>query len=212
MRNRIQRMHFRGRVYNFILKCWLEFWGLPDPWVYQEAARLASVREGDKVLDVGCGTGFLAIIFKKMVGERGDVKGIDPAPKRLEKARRRAKRERLAIDFREGTIENIPFADGSFDVVSSTFVFHHLSMALKKEGLREIQRVLKPEGRFLLVDFDRILNPLVGLLAWLAYPFDEGIRLQIRGGLLQFLEKEGFSETKVVKRRAGAISFIQLRK
>ncbi len=131
-------MHLKNRVHNFILKGWLEFWGLPDPWFYQEAARQASVREGDKVLDIGCGNGFLAVIFKKMVGERGDIKGIDPALNRLEKARKRAKREGLAIDFREGAIENIPFADGSFDVVTSTFMFHHLSIKLKKEGLREI--------------------------------------------------------------------------
>jgi len=49
-------------------------------------------------------------------------------------------------------------------------------------------------------------------LAWSAYPFDEGLRLHIRGKLLHFLEREGFREAKVIKRRAGAISFIQLRK
>jgi len=205
-------MHLKNRVHNFILKSWLEFWGLPDPWLYQEAARLASVKEGDKVLDVGCGSGFLAIIFKKMAGEKGDVKGIDPAVKRLERARRRAKEEGVNIDFREGAVENIRFADSSFDVVSSSFMFHHLSIKLKKEGLREIQRVLKPEGHFLLADFDRILNPFVGLLAWPAYPFDEGLRLHIRGEVLQFLKREGFREAEVIKRRAGAISFIQLRK
>ena len=205
-------MAFRSQVHNFILKCWLKFWGLPDPWFYQEAARQASVKEGYKVLGVGCGTGFLAIILKKMAGERGNVKGIDPAVKRLEKARKRAKEEGVDIDFREGAIENIPFADSSFDAVTSSFMFHHLSIKLKREGLREIQRVLKPEGHFLLADFDRILNPFVDLLAWPAYPVDEGLRLHIRGKLLQFLEREGFREAKVIKRRTGAISFIQLRK
>lgn len=205
-------MAFRSRVHNFILKCWLKFWGLPDPWFYQEAARLASVKEGDRVLDVGCGTGFLAIILKKMAGEKGDVKGIDPASKRLEKARKRAKKEGLDIDFKEASIEKIPFEDNSFDVVTSTFMFHHLSVKSKKEGLRQIQRVLKPEGRFLLADLDRILNPFVGLLAWPGYPFDEGLRLHIRGKLLEFLGRGGFREAKVVERRAGSISFIQLRK
>ena len=204
-------MNLKDRVYGFALNFWLKFWGFPDPWFYQQAARLASVKEGDRVLDVGCGTGFLAIILKKMAGGSGDVKGIDPASKRLEKARRRAEKVGLDIDFTEGSMEHIPFEDNFFDVVTSTFMFHHLSIGLKKEGLREVQRVLKPEGHLLVADFDRVLNPFVGLLLWPFYLFNKGIRLHIGGKLFEFLEKAGFTEAKLIKRRAASISFIDLR-
>lgn len=202
----------KDRVSDLLLNFWLKFWAFPDRWFYQQAARLASVKEGDRVLDVGCGTGFLAIILKKMAGGSGDVKGIDPASKRLEKARRRAEKVGLDIDFREGSIEHIPFEDNLFDVVTSTFMFHHLSIGLKKEGLREVQRVLKPEGHLLVADFDRVLNPSVGLFLWPFCLFDEGVRLHARGKLLEFFKKAGFTEVKLIKRRAGSISFIDLRK
>jgi ubiquinone/menaquinone biosynthesis C-methylase UbiE len=114
---------------------------------------LAQIQAGEAVLDVGCGTGTLAIVAKKRVGEIGRVYGIDPSAQLLAGARRKAARARLPIDFQQEGIERMPFPNQSFDLVLSTFMMHHLSDDLKRQGLSEIARVLKPQGRLLVVDF-----------------------------------------------------------
>lgn len=116
---------------------------------------LARLHLGESVLDVGCGTGTLALEASQHVGKTGRVSGIDPSAPLLAGARRKAKRASLPIDFQNGQIEHIPFPDQSFDVVLSTFVLHHVPDDLKRQGLAEIVRVLKPEGHLLVVDFKR---------------------------------------------------------
>lgn len=107
------------------------------------------------MLDVGCGTGTLAIIAKQHVGAAGQVSGIDPGLKQITRARSKAEKAGLSIDFQVGVIEQLAFADQSFDIVLSTFMMHVMPDDLKRQGLAEIARVLKPEGRLLVVDFRR---------------------------------------------------------
>jgi ubiquinone/menaquinone biosynthesis C-methylase UbiE len=116
---------------------------------------LARLQVGEAVLDVGCGTGTLALVAKARVGATGRVAGIDPSAPLLAGARRKAARRALAIDFQLGGIEQIPFPDQSFDVVLCTFMLHHLPDDLKRQGLMEVARVLKEGGRLLIVDFRR---------------------------------------------------------
>jgi ubiquinone/menaquinone biosynthesis C-methylase UbiE len=116
---------------------------------------LAQLRPGETVLDVGCGTGTLALVAKERVGATGRVYGIDPGPKQLAQARLKAVKAGLAIDFQQGVIEQLAFPDQSFDVVLSTLMMHHLPDDLKRQGLSEIVRVLKPGGRLVVVDFKR---------------------------------------------------------
>ena len=113
---------------------------------------LAQVTGGEAALDVGCGTGDLTLEVARRVGSSGLVSGIDAAPEMVARARQKARRRHLAIDFRVEPAERLSFADQTFDVVISSLVFHHLPVALKREALAEIRRVLKPGGRLLLVD------------------------------------------------------------
>lgn len=116
---------------------------------------LTETRPGESVLDVGCGTGTLALQAYERVGATGHVYGIDPGPKQIARARAKAGRAGLSIAFRVGVIEQLSFADQSVDVVMSTFMMHTLPDELKRQGLAEIARVLKPGGRLLVVDFKR---------------------------------------------------------
>jgi len=122
-------------------------------------ADLAQLQPGEVVLDVGCGTGTLAIIARQRVGETGRVSGIDPSQQMIARARRKAERAGLTIDFQIGVIEQLSFPDQSLDVVLSTFMMHHLPDDLKRQGLAEIVRVLKPEGRLLVVDMKGPAGP-----------------------------------------------------
>ncbi|GAC1694248.1 MAG: hypothetical protein PVS3B1_33000 [Ktedonobacteraceae bacterium] len=117
------------------------------------AIDLAHIQSGAAVLDVGCGTGTVVIEVQRRVGATGRVAGIDPGTEMIARARAKAARRNMPIEFQIGVIEQLPFPDQTFDVVLSTLMMHHLSFPLKRQGLAEIVRVLKPGGRLVIADF-----------------------------------------------------------
>jgi ubiquinone/menaquinone biosynthesis C-methylase UbiE len=119
----------------------------------QRTANLAGLQPGEQVLDVGCGTGTLALEVQQRVGAAGRVVGIDPGTQQIARARAKAARRNVPFDFQIGMIEQLPFPDQTFDVVLSTIMLHHLPDDLKRQGLAEIARVLKPGGRLVIADF-----------------------------------------------------------
>jgi ubiquinone/menaquinone biosynthesis C-methylase UbiE len=121
----------------------------------QRTATLADIQPGDAVLDVGCGTGTLAMEVARRVGRAGRVAGIDPGTEQIVRARSKAARYHLPIEFQIGVIEQLPFPDQTFDVALSTLMMHHLPHPLKRQGLAEIARVLKPGERLVIADFKR---------------------------------------------------------
>jgi demethylmenaquinone methyltransferase/2-methoxy-6-polyprenyl-1,4-benzoquinol methylase/phosphoethanolamine N-methyltransferase len=119
---------------------------------------LAHMQPGEQVLDVGCGTGALALEVPHRVGTIGRVVGIDPSSEQIARARAKAARRngpQVPIEFQIGVIEELPFPDQTFDVVLSALMMHHLPASLKRRGLAEIVRVLKPGGRVVIADFTR---------------------------------------------------------
>ena len=113
---------------------------------------LGRIRPGEAVLDVGCATGNLALAAKRRVGRDSPVHGIDPSPSMIARARSKARRRRARVAFDVAVAQELPFADGSFDVVLSTLVAHQLPQADRRRCLAEMHRVLRPSGRLLLVD------------------------------------------------------------
>ena len=121
----------------------------------QRTATMARLQPGDAVLDVGCGTGTLALEVARRVGSAGRVAGIDPGTEQIARARAKATRRHLPIEFQVGVIEQLPYPDTTFDVVLSTLMIHHVPAPIKRQGLAEIARVLKPGGRLVMADFTR---------------------------------------------------------
>jgi len=134
-----------------------------DKALRQRLVSLAAPAPGESVLDVGCGTGTLAIAIKPRVGE-GEVHGIDASPEMIEVAKDKAAKARAEVDFQVGLIEAIPFPDATFDLVTSSLMLHHLPDDLKRKGFAEIRRVLKPGGRFLAMDFAAHSHSFLGHL------------------------------------------------
>jgi ubiquinone/menaquinone biosynthesis C-methylase UbiE len=104
--------------------------------------RFAGVRSGQKVLDVGTGTGVVAITAARLGAE---TTGLDLTPELLEQARQNAKVAEVAIDWKEGDAENLPFPNATFDVVLSQF--GHMFAPRPDIAAQEMLRVLKPGGR-----------------------------------------------------------------
>jgi ubiquinone/menaquinone biosynthesis C-methylase UbiE len=121
----------------------------------EQLLELARLEPGESVLDIGCGTGTLAIAAKRVVGDSGVVHGIDASPEMIARARRKAKRSRMDVAFEMAQAQSLPFPEGRFDLVLSTVMLHHLPRAGRAQAVRDARRVLKPGGRLLAVDFVR---------------------------------------------------------
>ena len=172
----------------------------------QETLRHARLHTGDRVLDVGCGTGVLTRSAAGVVGPTRLVVGIDPSVRMIATARKKAAREGIEAEFRLGVIEQIPFEDGHFNIVLSSLMLHHLPPDLKREGLREAHRVLKPGGRLLVVDLDKPGNPLWWLVMWpwLTMPMLAG---NLRGEIPAYLHDAGFSPIRSEGRWFNLLTF-----
>jgi len=120
---------------------------------YQRAlVEQARVRPGGSVLEIGCGTGNLTLLAKRM-HPAANVVGLDPDPAALARARRKAARKGLSVGLDLGFAQELPYPDAWFDLVLSAFMFHHLGPDEKRGSLREARRVLKPGGSLHMLDF-----------------------------------------------------------
>ncbi len=115
-------------------------------------ADLLPTKPGDAVLDVGCGTGDLALVLARRVGSGGTVTGIDASPEMIARASQKARRKGAAIDFRLEPVQALSFPDQSFDGVISSLAFHHFPADLRGQALANIARVLKPGGQVCIID------------------------------------------------------------
>ena len=111
----------------------------------------ANVLAGQSVLDVACGTGVLASEARLRTGPTGYVAGLDPGVGMLAVAKELVP----SLDWRQGTAESMPFADASFDAVVSQFGLMFMD---RDKALREMLRVLKPQGRLVVAVWDNVQN------------------------------------------------------
>jgi SAM-dependent methyltransferase len=162
----------------------------------------AEVRDGERVLDLACGTGTLALhVLERAPG--ADVAGLDGDPAILERARAKAAGAGAEISFDEGLSTELPYEDRSFDVVLSTLFFHHLSDDAKRRSADEIQRVLRPGGRLVVADWGRPQDPLMRVVAFLGVQLLDGFsntNSNLAGALPGILAGAGLEEVDVSDR------------
>lgn len=119
---------------------------------HRQLVEQAELRPGQRVLEIGCGTGNLTVLIKTLQ-PAVDVVGIDPDAKALEIARRKAARRGAVVQFDGGFADELPYPSASFDRVFSALMLHHLERDGKERALREVRRVLKSGGSLHLLDF-----------------------------------------------------------
>lgn len=166
----------------------------------------ADLKSGQRVLDIGCGTGSLAIVLKQRHPEL-EVVGLDPDPKALARGRLKAERAKVLPHFDQGFSNSLAYASESFDHVFSSFMFHHLDEDRKRETMREVHRVLRPAGHFHLLDFIGSESDKHRLLPGL---FHHHVKNNTEGRLLEFAANAGLIEIGVVDRRSAIFGLSQI--
>lgn len=178
----------------------------------RELVAQAELAPAQRVLDLGCGTGATTLLAKRT--EPGiEIVGLDPDEKALARARRKAERARLAIEFVQGFGDALPFPDGRFDRVLSSFMFHHLEAPEKPAVLRELRRVLRPGGSLHVVDFAGEGHGLGSLLARWVHR-SESLHANAGDVLPGLMREAGFREAEPAATRAslvGALGYIRAR-
>ncbi len=172
---------------------------------HDTVVKLAAPVPGDEVLDVGCGTGSLTLAVKAALGAGGTVHGIDASPEMIARAQRKAGKAGRELDFRVGLAEKLPFSDRTFDLVISQLAIHHLPGDLKVHAFKEMCRVLKPNGRCVIIDFEPpgLWRSLAGL-----FHGHEMMQTDVRQ-YANMMEAAGFSEIAVGKTRHRMLAFVR---
>jgi ubiquinone/menaquinone biosynthesis C-methylase UbiE len=161
----------------------------------------AGLEPGQRVLDLGCGTGTLALLVKEREPD-ARVAGLDADPEMLEQARSKADRAGIELDLIEGFSTELPYEDGSFDRVLSTLFFHHLDPEPKRRTAREIARVLKKGGELHVADWGKPSDPAM-TLAFLGIRLLDGFENtadNVRGELPRIFSEAGLAHAEETDR------------
>jgi ubiquinone/menaquinone biosynthesis C-methylase UbiE len=169
----------------------------------------AALVEGERVLDLACGTGTLALAAaRSLPGLR--VTGVDGDPAILARARAKAGRE---VTFDQGLSTELPYEDESYDVVLSTLFFHHLSDQAKVDSAEEVRRVLRPAGRVVIGDVGRPQDRLMRVAVLLTVQILDGFDVtsgNVAGRLPATLQEGGLQDVHVTDRVRAPIGTLEI--
>jgi ubiquinone/menaquinone biosynthesis C-methylase UbiE len=157
----------------------------------------AAIEPGHRVLDLGCGTGTLAVWAKRRV-PGAEVIGLDGDEEVLARGRRKAAGAGVDVRLDRGLSYDMPYEDGSFDRVLSSLFFHHLKPDAKGTTVREIARVLRPGGELHVADFGPPGDPVAWVGAQVLRRFDglENTRDNIEGNLPRIFSDAGLVDAR----------------
>jgi len=169
-------------------------WTMPEQSLKRRLIERANIQPSQRVLDLGCGTGTLAIMIKQAV-PKAVVTGLDADEEVLSIAKSKAHQANVDIVWDNGLAYELPYPDNSFDTVVSSLVTHHLTGADKIRAFKEVHRVLRPMGYLHIVDFGRPIRIATRLQASFLKNFEQ-VADNIAGRIVPMLVEAGFKSAK----------------
>jgi protein-S-isoprenylcysteine O-methyltransferase Ste14/predicted nicotinamide N-methyase len=188
-------------------------WVAGDSRIKRRLLEKAAIAPDADVLDVGCGTGTLALMAATLAPS-ARVVGLDVDPDILAIARRKVARAGGRVTLAEGSATDPPFAAASFDRVLTTLMLHHLTTAQKQRALAAARRLLRPGGELHVADFGRPHTPLMRLASHTFHLFDgdDATGANLRGELPMLVREAGFADVEETERWRtpfGTVTFLR---
>jgi ubiquinone/menaquinone biosynthesis C-methylase UbiE len=185
-------------------------WLMPEDRFKRHLIRQAAIERGQRVLDLGCGTGTLTILIKQLHPE-SEVVGLDGDPNVLVIARAKAKKAGIDIAFDEAMAFQLPYPDGSFDRVLCSLVLHHLTTENKRRALKEVYRILRLGGELHVADLGKPSNFPAYLISLIIRLFED-VMDNIKGLLPEMFARAGFSQVEETARYMTLVGTLALYK
>lgn len=176
----------------------------------------AEIHPGDRILDLGCGTGTFAVMLKAHY-PNAKVTGLDGDPDILIQAENKISTAGLDVALDQSMSYSTPYSEGEFNIVFSSLFFHHLTSVDKVRTIGEVYRVLEPGGFFHVCDWGRPSNPVSRVMSLCVQLLDglEVTRDNIEGRLPSFIKGAGFEELSSLghlETVLGTLDFISAKK
>jgi SAM-dependent methyltransferase len=186
----------------------LQRWVMREPLLKGRLVAEARIEPGQVVLDLGCGTGTLAVLIKQR-HRQANVVGLDIDPRVVQQAARKARRAGVQVDFTQASALELPYPSARFDRVVSSLMLHHLSREQKQRAFSEAWRVLKPDGLLCVADFGRPHTRYTRSIARVLRHFEQ-VADNLDGLLPALTEQAGFAQVEERARYATALGTVSL--